>query len=52
MGETARGVLRLPKEQRVFLSSMDETEAVFLYAGREAPVSLRPFEIMTLRLTD
>ena len=52
MGETARGTLRLPKEKRVFLSSMDETEAVFLYTGQEAPLSLRPFEIMTLRLTD
>ena len=52
MGETASGVLRLPAEQNIFLSSMDETEETFLCRGKEAALTLRPFEIRTLRLTD
>ncbi len=52
MGETARGTLRLPAEKKIFLSSMDETGETFLCRGKEAPLTLRPFEIRTLRLTD
>ncbi len=52
MGQTARGTLRLPGEKRVFLSSMDETEETYLCTGKEAPLTLRPFEIATLRVME
>ena len=51
-GETASGVLRLPAVKNIFLSSMDETQKTFLCQGKEMPLTLRPFEIRTLRLTD
>ena len=49
MGETASGVLRMPSEKAISLSSMDETEETFLCRGKEAALTLRPFEIKTLR---
>ena len=52
MGETASGTLRLPGEKDIFLSSMDETGETFLCRGMEAPLTLRPFEIKTLRIVD
>ncbi len=52
MGETASGTLRLPAEKHIFLSSIDETEETFLCRAAEAPLTLRPFEIRTLRVTD
>ena len=51
-GETASGTLRLPKEKDIFLSSMDERSETFLCRGRETPLTLRPFEIRTLRVRD
>ena len=52
MGETACGTLRLPEEKNIFLSSMDERKETFLCRGKEAALTLRPFEIMTLRAAD
>lgn len=52
MGETAPGILRLPMEKNIFLSSMDEREETFLCRGKEAALTLRPFEIRTLRVTE
>lgn len=47
----AAASLRFPFAVRVFESSMDEEETgALLAAGREAPLSLRPFEIKTLRV--
>ncbi len=52
MGETASGTLRLPREKKIFLSAMDEREETFLCQGKELNLTLRPFEIRTLRVTD
>ena len=52
MGETASGTLRLPREKKIFLSAMDEREETFLCQGKELALTLRPFEIRTLRVTD
>ncbi len=52
MGETTSSTLRLPAEKNIFLSSMDERSETFLCRGREAVLTLRPFEIRTLRVTD
>ena len=52
MGETAAATLRLPVEKNIFLSAMDEREETFLCRGRETALTLRPFEIKTLRVTD
>ncbi|MDD6050596.1 MAG: glycoside hydrolase family 38 C-terminal domain-containing protein, partial [Clostridiales bacterium] len=47
----ATGTLRLPFAARVYESTMDETETgALLGEGRALPLSLKPFEIRTLRL--
>ena len=47
----ATGVLHLPFAARVYASSMDEAETgALLGEGREIPLTLKPFEIRTLRV--
>ena len=48
---TASGVLRLPFAVKVYESAMDESETgALLGEGREIPLTLKPFEIRTLRI--
>ena len=42
----------LPAEKNIYFSSMDEREETFLCRGTEMPLTLRPFEIRTLRVTE
>ena len=47
----ARGTLRLPFAAKVYESAMDESETgAFLGEGTTIPLTMRPFEIRTLRL--
>ena len=47
----ASGVLHLPFDAQVYESSMDEgTVGVLLGTGRDIPLRLKPFEILTLRV--
>ena len=48
---TATGTLHLPFTAKVYASSMDEEETgALLGEGREIPLTMRPFEIRTLRV--
>ena len=48
---TAGGVLHLPFAAKVYASSMDEAKTgVLLGEDREIPLTLKPFEIVTLRI--
>lgn len=47
----ASGVLHLPFDAQVYESSMDEgTVGALLGTGRDIPLRLKPFEILTLRV--
>ena len=48
---TATGVLHLPFDAKVYASSMDESETgELLGQGREVRLTMKPFEILTLRV--
>ena len=47
----AAGVLHLPFPAKVYASSMDESETgALLGEGVEIPLTMKPFEIVTLRI--